>query len=123
MKILVCGGREYRDTKRMWSVLSNLILERYPFGGWPDTSYFTIIGGEARGADSMAKNFAEDMGCKYIGFPADWNKHGKAAGPIRNKQMLAEGEPDLVVAFPGGSGTAHMVRIAVAAGIEVLNID
>jgi hypothetical protein len=42
------------------------------------------------------------------------------AGPIRKQQMLDEGKPDLVVAFPGGRGTAHMVRIARAAGIEVI---
>ena len=49
--------------------------------------------------------------------PADWTKHGKAAGPIRNQKMLDEC-PDLVVAFPGGKGTADMVRRAMKAGID-----
>lgn len=53
-------------------------------------------------------------------FPADWHRDGKAAGPIRNRRMLLEGMPDLVVAFPGGRGTADMVRRARAAGIEVV---
>ena len=56
-------------------------------------------------------------------FPADWIRHGRAAGPIRNEQMLREGCPDLVVAFhddPGlGRGTADMVRRALAAGVPV----
>ena len=51
-------------------------------------------------------------------FPADWKVRGRAAGHIRNQQMLDEGRPHLVVAFPGGRGTADMVRRARAAGIE-----
>ena len=47
-------------------------------------------------------------------FKADWDKFGRAAGPIRNAQMLREGKPDLVVAFPGGRGTANMVAQAKA---------
>ena len=48
----------------------------------------------------------------------DWKKYGKKAGPLRNQQMLEEGKPDLVVAFPGGNGTADMVRRAKKANIE-----
>lgn len=48
---------------------------------------------------------------------------GRAAGPMRNKQMLEEGKPDLVVAFPGGAGTENMVKQAKAAGIRVLRIE
>jgi len=54
--------------------------------------------------------------------PAEWDKFGRRAGPLRNEQMLREGKPDVVVAFPGGRGTAHMVRIAKEAGIDVLEI-
>ncbi len=53
-------------------------------------------------------------------FHAEWMKYGKAAGPIRNARMLAEGKPDLVVAFPGGRGTADMLRRVREAGIEVI---
>lgn len=53
-------------------------------------------------------------------FRANSRKHGRAAGPIRNQQMLDEGKPHLVVAFPGGTGTADMVRRAQAAGVLVL---
>ena len=52
---------------------------------------------------------------------ADWEKHGKAAGPKRNKRML-EWKPDLVVAFPGGKGTANMVQQARQAGVEVIEV-
>jgi len=56
-------------------------------------------------------------------FPADWGKYSKSAGYIRNKQMLAEGKPDLVVAFPGGKGTANMVKLAKLANIPIHTID
>jgi UDP-N-acetylmuramoylalanine-D-glutamate ligase len=55
-------------------------------------------------------------------YEADWDTHGKAAGPIRNKRMLDEGKPDLVVAFPGGRGTANMISQARKAGVEVIEV-
>jgi UDP-N-acetylmuramoylalanine-D-glutamate ligase len=55
-------------------------------------------------------------------YPAKWDLHGKSAGPIRNQQMLDTGV-DLVIAFPGGKGTAHMVSIAKKAGVKVVEID
>lgn len=55
-------------------------------------------------------------------YPAEWDKHGKAAGFIRNQDMLDSGV-DVVVAFPGGRGTADMVRRARKAGVEVVEID
>ena len=54
-----------------------------------------------------------------LAYPANWKKHGRAAGPIRNKQMLEEAKPDLVIAFPGGAGTANMVKQAREAGVKV----
>ena len=56
-------------------------------------------------------------------YPADWDTHGRGAGPIRNKQMLEEGKPDLVIAFPGGKGTANMIGQAKEAGIPVREIE
>ena len=83
----------------------------------------TIIQGEARGADLIAKSVARAQGCPIECYPADWAQYGKAAGPIRNKQMLDEGKPDLVLAFSediGSSrGTANMVMQARKRGIEV----
>ena len=67
----------------------------------------------------MARKFAEWQGIPVKTFEADWDRHGKAAGPIRNKQMLDEGKPDLVVAFEGGKGTANMIAQAEAAGVRV----
>jgi predicted Rossmann-fold nucleotide-binding protein len=55
-------------------------------------------------------------------FPANWPKHGKGAGFIRNQQMLNEGKPDLMIAFPGGKGTADMIEKAIKAGIKVIEV-
>jgi len=82
-----------------------------------------IIAGEARGADTLAKTFAARHEFKYLGFPALWGQYGKAAGPIRNQQMLDEGRPDLVLAFHDdiehSKGTGDIVRRARKAGIPV----
>lgn len=112
MRVLVCGGRDYTDKAYLWSVLDGL--------GPPEVT--EIISGMAPGADTFAAEWAERSGFPLHRFPADWNKHGRAAGPIRNQQMLDEGKPDLVVAFPGGRGTADMVRRARAAGVEAIEV-
>ena len=79
-----------------------------------------IIAGGARGADSLAVEWAKSRGIPFQEFPANWSLHGrKAAGPKRNQQMLDENNIFLVIAFPGGSGTADMVARAQKAGIHV----
>lgn len=106
MKVLVCGGRSFDD----WSLLNRTLININPT---------EIIHGRAHGADALAFAWAEINRVKATAVPAEWGKHGKAAGPIRNQQML-DMEPDLVVAFPGGKGTADMVRRAKKAGVRVL---
>lgn len=108
-RILVCGGRNLEP--ELW-VLAWLRKYLQPED--------VVIHGGARGADSIAGDFATGMGCEVLVFPAEWGKHGYAAGPIRNQQMIDEGKPDLVLAFPGGRGTADMVRRAEAAKIKVI---
>ena len=86
-----------------------------------------IIEGGAKGADTLAWKWARHFlgkGSEYsVQFRARWDMHGKAAGPIRNKQMLDEGKPDLVISFPGGRGTANMIKQAKAAGVEVMEVN
>lgn len=69
----------------------------------------------------MGGRYAEERGIPVRAFPADWTTHGKAAGPIRNSQMLKDGQPDLVVAFlgPNSRGTANMISQAEKAGVPV----
>lgn len=113
MKILICGGRDFKDYPLMSAALFHF-QERY---GKIDC----IVHGGARGADLFADEWGGEMGIKTKSYPADWNKYGKAAGPIRNGEMLKE-NPDIryVIAFPGGAGTRNMCARAKKYGIPVL---
>lgn len=112
MTVLVCGGRDYQNWKAGWSMLDEASEEFGPFE--------KLVNGGAAGADAMSSQWGLSRGLWVKQFPADWDTHGKAAGPIRNAMMLAEQKPDLVVALPGGRGTADMVRKAKAAGVRVI---
>ena len=115
IKVLICGGRDFSDYGLLADTIIGLI-------GQYDPKEVTIISGHARGADKLGERFARDNECKLEIFPADWNKFGKGAGHIRNQKMIDEGKPDLVVAFPGGRGTADMIKRAKKHGIEVVEV-
>ena len=120
MKILVCGGRKYDSYSTVSEVIDGEIFTR--FGDYPYHEV-TIIQGEAKGADKLGKMFAQARSCQLESYPADWDRYGKSAGYIRNTQMLKEGKPDLVIAFPGGKGTKMMVDIAIKAGVQVVLVN
>ena len=111
MRILVSGDRNWIN-----GLAIRRELEKYPI----DT---IVIHGAARGADSMAGSIAKSLGMQVEVYPAQWDKYGKGAGPVRNKQMLDEGKPDKVLAFhediESSKGTKHMVKISQEAGISV----
>ena len=85
-------------------------------------SFLTFLGAE-KGADTLAGCWARENNIKEKQCPALWNTHGKAAGSIRNQQMLDSNTVELVVAFPGGKGTSDMVSRAKKSGIEVKEIQ
>lgn len=82
-----------------------------------------VVTGGARGVDFLASRWAIANEIKTCIYPAQWSKLGKAAGPVRNQRMLDEEKPDMVLAFPGGIGTADMVDRAKKAGITVLPVE
>lgn len=108
-RVIVCGGRDFNDYARVCEVLDRLHASR-PFA--------VLRHGAARGADSLAGRWARERGVPEEQVPANWTRDRKAAGPIRNQQMLDMGA-DLVVAFPGGRGTEDMVKRAHTAGVLV----
>ena len=108
MRVLVCGSRHFTDYD-----LLEKVLDEYDIT--------VVIEGEARGADTLARTYAERRGLDVCAFPAQWDKHKKAAGPIRNTQMLVEGLPEIVIAFlaKDSRGTQNMIDQARKKGIKV----
>jgi len=119
VRVLVCGGRDYINYRKFDRKMNRL----YSVLGEGQDSDCIVIQGGAKGVDFLARGWALSMNFECIEYPADWKTYGKAAGSIRNQQMLDEGKPDLVVAFPGGKGTKDMVTRARKAGIEVIEVD
>lgn len=111
--MLVCGGRAYNN----WFVASEWLDQMHR-----DHPIAAIIHGGARGADSLAGRWAHENGVVCETYRAEWERLGKRAGPIRNQQMLDNGKPDCVVWFPGGAGTADMVRRAEKANVPTLEV-
>lgn len=114
LKILVCGDRNWVDFLTIYTTLREFN---------PDL----VIQGEARGADTLAKDACDALRIDHIGYHANWDDFGKAAGPIRNQRMLEEQNPDLVLAFHNNldesKGTKHMVTIARKAGVRTIVIN
>lgn len=113
MRVLVCGGRDFTDRDRVFRELDDLHVQK------PIT---LVIHGGAKGADRSAEAWAMSRAVPFRRFLADWKTLGKGAGPVRNARMLADGKPDVVVAFPGNRGTADMVRKAFAANVPVVRV-
>jgi hypothetical protein len=120
-RVLVCGSRYWNDSFALYAFLDGLLARHQKESRSP----MVIIEGDAPGADTYAGNWAEyhPWDAELVKYPADWDKYGKAAGPIRNKQMLEEGKPTLVVAFTDNleesKGTKNMVTQAKKAGVPV----
>jgi hypothetical protein len=104
MRVLVCGSHKYCDVDFLTTILDDFHA-LYPIT--------TLIHGNAEKTDKAAGTWAIYKGIPVLSFPAQWKTYGKAAGPIRNLQMLEEGKPDFVIAFPTDDpGTANMIMQA-----------
>lgn len=117
-RIIITGGRK-RESEDDYGTMAD-VLDRLDPDGLIATHAVIIQGGCPTGADLLARKVADEFGIRVETFPADWQQHGRAAGPIRNQQM-ADAGADLCLAFPSrgrSAGTWDMIRRAVAAGIE-----
>jgi len=114
-RILICGDRNWTNKELIRHVLNSM------------KDIEAVIEGECRGADILGKQVAEEMGIFVVKFPADWLQYGKSAGPIRNQQMLNEGQPTKVIAFHNNinesKGTKDMLKRAKKRGIAVLLVS
>lgn len=119
MRVLVCGSRTYGAEGPELDAMTSLL--------WGLAESDTVVHGGAKGADTTAGLIAMDWGCPVEVFRAEWDKHGKAAGFIRNQQMLDSGV-SLVMAFVNkplvdSKGTAHMVSLARKAGVRTIVVE
>jgi hypothetical protein len=101
MRVVIAGGREYKPDQQAESSIVAILQ---------DMGCTTIISGGASGADAFGEQIARKYGFSLHKVPADWKKHGKSAGPIRNAQMADS--CDALMLFPGGKGTRNMHMLA-----------
>ena len=115
MRVLICGDRNFVAKQAIMDVVKSLPVDS------------VVIEGEARGADTLARVCAEDCGLEVQKFPAQWNKYGRGAGPVRNRQMVTEGKPEAVFAFhddiDSSKGTGDMVMVSKHVGLPVKVIN
>lgn len=108
MKVIIAGGRNFGSVE--------LVSEAVALSGFAVTE---VVSGGARGVDSAGEEWAAFAGIPVKRFPADWGKHGRAAGPIRNGEMAAYADA-LVAIWDGQSrGTADMIHAAKLKGLKV----
>jgi YspA, cpYpsA-related SLOG family len=101
--VCVTGGRDYADCIFLYMVLTSMHAQN---------RIRCLTNGAYRGADALSKQWAKLHGIPYLPFPADWATYSGRAGPLRNAQMIREAQPDVVVAFPGDTGTGNTVMLA-----------
>lgn len=110
MIVIVCGGRNFKDRDFIFKTLDL----------WHARNRIThVVHGAAKGADTIAGEWAITRGIPVTSVRAEWEVYGRKAGPIRNTKMLIDHRPQWVIAFPGGDGTGNMIEQALAAGVRV----
>ena len=117
IRLLCCGSRDWSDYEVVFSWLKHL-HEKYIID--------VIIEGEAQGADTLSKRAGRKLGIPILPFKAQWKKFGRAAGPIRNQEMLHHGKPTMAIAFhkalKKSKGTKDMVERLEKKGIKVFKV-
>jgi len=112
MKVIIAGGRTFVPTEAHCLVLCEQ-KELLPIT--------EVVSGCAKGADAFGEWWASEHGIPVKEFPANWGRYGRGAGPIRNRQMAEYA--DALIAFPGGSGTRHMLRTAKELGLVIVDLS
>jgi len=112
MKVLCCGSRTWTNLPKIISAFEDLLKEG---------PIERILQGGAVGADHWCALEAARRGIKVFEYPAEWEKYGRAAGYIRNEEMIKE-NPDVVLAFQvdNSKGTQHTIDLAREKGIKVI---
>lgn len=122
-RIIICGGRHFDDYEHLESVMNEVMSKIEP---WSDV--IEIVSGHCEGADQLGELYASNYGLPCKVFPAQWEKYGRSAGPIRNSEMVkyaSEAVMPVVVDFrsPRTKGTNDTVRKATKLGFKVFVYD
>ena len=112
-KVIIAGGRYFSDYALLQENCDYYLSNKLK------THNVIIVSGHATGADSLGERYAQEHGLACDIHPADWDKHGKAAGPIRNAEMTEVA--DALIAFWDGQsrGTVNMISLAKSKGLSV----
>lgn len=110
MKVIIAGSRNFNDYDKLKEVCNHLLSRQ---------KTVEIVSGAARGADKLGEKYALEKGYSIKQFPADWEKHGKRAGYLRNEEMAKYG--DALIAFWDGEskGTEHMINLAKKYNLKI----
>ena len=110
MKVIIAGSRDFDDYE---------LLRKYCDFYLQSQTEIEIVSGTARGADQLGERYAKERGYPVKQFPADWDKHGRSAGYIRNEEMAKYG--DALIAFWNGNskGTEHMINLAKQYNLKI----
>ncbi len=107
MRVVVYGGRDYTNRMMLYAVMDRLHARM---------RFSTVIHGDYRGADWLARDWARLRGIPDEPYAAEWKRLRKQAGPARNQRMV-DSKPEFGIEFPGGDGTADMRARLVRAGV------
>ena len=112
MKTIIAGSRDMTPTLEDVRTLNKFLA-----------SISEVVSGTARGADTFGENWAKAHKIPLKKFPAEWKKYGRAAGPIRNKQMVEYSDQLIAFIYPNSRGTANMINQAKKLGLKVHIIE
>lgn len=114
MRVVVYGGRDYTNRRMLYAVMDRLHARM---------NFSTVIHGDYRGADWLARDWARVRGILDEPYAAEWKRYRGRAGPIRNQRMITEAKPEFGIEFPGQDGTADMRARLVRAGVAYCYVE
>lgn len=108
--LAVTGGRNFSNKKLVYNTLNEY-----------KSKDMMLVLGDATGVDALARQWAIENKIPFVVHYANWGKYGKAAGPLRNKEMISQA--NMLLSFPGSRGTVDCTRQAEIAGIPIRRIN
>lgn len=113
MRVLICAGRHYTDSRRCRQVLE-AFQRLHPVR--------VVIHGGSQFLGAQIEDWAREIGADLVRYPPNWQLHGKHAERLRNRFMLADSRPDIVLALPGGDDTEELLAQTRTQGIQTLGL-